>query len=282
MAARTGGLTAADLAAIRRDVRLVRGIDAVLSVREGAISPGEKAVQLDVYVAKDSKDAAGLRPVVNAIQATFADAGAPAGLQLHLAGTVATNLASNASANRSMRVIGLASIVLIVLLLLVILRSAIAAVITFLPSVVALLVSQKFVAGLGEHGVQISSVTQTLLIVLLLGAGTDYGLFLVYRFREELRAGTEPRAAVVRALGRVGGTVGASAATVILALLTLLFASFGLYRDLAVPLALGLAVMLLVGLTLLPALLALFAGLVFPGVRPVEAGESPAERNACG
>jgi putative drug exporter of the RND superfamily len=277
VAARAGGLAAPDLAAIRRDVRLVRGLDAVLSVREGAISPGEKAVQLDVYVARDSKDAAGLRPVVNAIRATFADAGPPAGLQLHLAGTVATNLAGNASANRSMRVVGLASIVLIIVLLLVILRSAIAAVVTFLPSVVALLVSQKLVAGLGEHGVQISSVTQTLLIVLLLGAGTDYGLFLVYRFREELRAGTEPHAAVVRALRRVAGTVGASAGTVILALLTLLFAGFGLYRDLAVPLALGLVVMLLVGLTLLPALLALVAGLAFPGVRPVEAGESPAD-----
>ena len=50
-----------------------------------------------------------------------------------------------------------------------------------------------------------------------------------------------------------------------LALLTLLLATFGLYRDLAVPLALGIAVMLLAGLTLLPALLALTARLDVPG-----------------
>ena len=80
---------------------------------------------------------------------------------------------------------------LIIVLLLIVLRSPVAAVITFVPAVVALLVSEKFIAGLGAHGLQISSVTQTLLIVLILGAGTDYGLFLVYRFREGLRAGGE-------------------------------------------------------------------------------------------
>ena len=100
-----------------------------------------------------------------------------------------------------------------------------AAIATFVPSVVALPTAERFVAGLGAHGLQISSVTETLLVVLLLGAGTDYGLFLVFRFREELQAGTEPREAVVRALTRVGESVTASAGTVIVALLTLLLAS---------------------------------------------------------
>jgi RND superfamily putative drug exporter len=140
-------------------------------------------------------------------------------------------------------------------------------VITLVPSAVALLASEKFIAGLGTHGLQISSITQTLLVVLILGAGTDYGPFLVYRFREELQAGTEPLEAVARALTRVAESITASASTVLLALLTLLLASFGLYRDLAVPLALGIATTLLAGLTLLPALLALSAGVLFPGIR---------------
>ena len=89
------------------------------------------------------------------------------------------------------------------LLLLIVLRSPVAAVVTFVPSVVALLMSEQFVAGLGAHGLQISSVTQTLLIVLLLGAGTDYGLFLVYRFREETagRALTRRRRSSARSPG---------------------------------------------------------------------------------
>ncbi len=62
---------------------------------------------------------------------------------------------------------------------------------------------------------------------------------------------------------RVGESISASAATVIVALLTLLAASFNLYHDLGLPLALGVAVMLLAGLTLLPALLAILGRAVF-------------------
>jgi putative drug exporter of the RND superfamily len=273
VAARADGrLTSSDIAAITREANLARRVNSVTSVRPTAVSPDGRAVQLEVTVSKEQTDVAGLRPVVSDLAATFSSAGAPPGLQLHLAGQVATNAANNSSASKAMGRITLFSIVLILVLLLIVLRSPVALVVTFVPSVVALLASEKFVAGLGAHGLQISSITQTLLIVLMLGAGTDYGLFLVYRFREELRAGAEPRAAVVRALTRVGESITASAGTVILALLTLLFASFGIYHDLGVPLALGVAVMLLAGLTLLPALLAVTATVMFPGLKPAGSG----------
>ena len=110
---------------------------------------------------------------------------------------------------------------------------------------------------------KISEITQLLLIVLLIGAGTDYGLFLVFRVREEIRAGRRAHDAVRYALIRVGESISASAGTVIFALLSLLFASFGIYHDLGIPLALGIAVMLLAGLTLLPALLAIFGNAAF-------------------
>jgi RND superfamily putative drug exporter len=258
-------LTSADVAAIEREARLARQTHGVQSVRYVAESPAGDAVQLAATVSRDISDVAGLKPVIATLAATFPEADAPPGLQLHLAGQAATNAANNASANKAMGRIGMLSVILIIVLLLIVLRSPVAAVITFVPAVVALVVSEKFIAGLGTHGLQISSITQTLLIVLMLGAGTDYGLFLVYRFREELRAGTGEREAVVRALARVGVSITGSAGTVILALLTLLLAGFGLYHDLGIPLALGVAVMLLAGLTLLPALLAVSAPVMFPG-----------------
>ena len=258
-------LTSADVAAIDREARLAKQVSAVQSVRYVAVSPGGDAVQLTATVSRDASDVAGLKPVVAALEATFPHAAAPPGLQFHLTGQVAENAANNTSANKAMKRIGLLSVLLITVLLLIVLRSPVAAVVTFVPAGVALLVAERFIAGLGAHGLQISSVTQTLLIVLMLGAGTDYGLFLVYRFREELRAGTDQREAVVRALTRTGESITGSAGTVILALLTLLLAGFGLYHDLGVPLALGVAVMLLAGLTLLPALLAVCAGVMFPG-----------------
>jgi RND superfamily putative drug exporter len=107
-----------------------------------------------------------------------------------------------------------------------------------------------------------------LLTELLLGAGTDYGLFLVYRVREEIHGGRPHMDAVAHALIRIGESISASAGTVILALLTLLLASFGIYQNLGVPLAVGMGVMLLAGLTLLPALLAIFGRAVFWPSKP--------------
>ena len=263
-------LSSADVAAITREGKLARQVAGVQSVKFVAISPDDGAVQLTAAVNRDASDVSGLKPVVAALQATFPKAGAPPGLRLHLAGQVADNAANNSSANKATGRIGIFSVLLIIVLLLIVLRSPVAVVVTFVPSVVALLASEKFIAGLGAHGLQISSVTETLLIVLMLGAGTDYGLFLVYRFREELRAGRGEHEAVIEALTRVGESITGSAGTVILALLTLLFAGFELYHDLGVPLALGVAVMLLTGLTLLPALLAsekFTAGFGAPGLQ---------------
>ncbi len=161
------------------------------------------------------------------------------------------------------------SFLLIIVLLLIIFRAPLAALVTLIPPGFALLVSFRFIGGLGAHGLQISEITDILLIVLMLGAGTDYGLFLVFRVREALRDGKDPQDAVVHALVRVGESISASAGTVILALLTLLFATFGIYHDLGIPLAVGMAVMLLAGLTLLPALLAIFGRAAFWPTRVV-------------
>jgi putative drug exporter of the RND superfamily len=102
-----------------------------------------------------------------------------------------------------------------------------------------------------------------MLIVLVLGAGTDYGLFLVFRVRENLREGAHPKDAVRSAVTRVGETITFSALTVIAALLSLLVATFQIYSQLGIPLAIGIGTMLLAGLTLLPALLAVFGRAAF-------------------
>ena len=203
------------------------------------------------------------KAVVKALQRTFSHANPPPGLQLHLAGQVATLVANQASSNKSGNKVQLFSILFIIVLLVLVFRSVPAAVVTLLPAGLALLISTRLIGALGAGGLQISSVTQVLLIVLLLGAGTDYGLFLVFRVREALRDGQHPHDAVRHSIVRVGESITASGATVIIALLTLLLASFGLYHDLGVPLAVGIAVMLLIGLTLLPALLAILGRRAF-------------------
>jgi putative drug exporter of the RND superfamily len=81
--------------------------------------------------------------------------------------------------------------------------------------------------------------------------------------RENLREGADPKDAVRAAVTRVGETITFSAFTVIAALLSLLVATFQIYSELGIPLAIGIGTMLLAGLTLLPALLAVFGRAAF-------------------
>ena len=266
VASRAGQLTTADEAAIAREASAAHGIAHVTSVRAVGVSADGEAALLRVRVDVNRNDISVEKTVVAALEQTLHDAGAPAGLHLNLAGQVATEVANQASSNKSGGRVQTLSLLFIIALLLIVFRSPLAALVTLLPSALALLISMRLIGELGAHGLQISSVTQVLLIVLLLGAGTDYGLFLVFRVRESLRDGLGAHDAVEAALVRVGESITASAGTVILALLTLLLASFGLYHDLALPLAIGMAVMLSLGLTLLPALLAIFGRRAFwPG-----------------
>ena len=258
-----GALTASDQAAIAREVTAIRRVPLVLSAQEAGTSPDGQATQIIVMARVNAADIATQKTLVTNLQATLPQARPPAGLQFHTAGTVATNVANQGSSNSVGGKIQAFSLLFIVLLLLIIFRSLLAPLVTLLPAVFALVISMRFIAGLGAHGLKISEITSLLLIVLLLGAGTDYGLFLVFRVREEIRAGRDPKDAVSHSLVRVGESISASAGTVILALLTLLLASFGIYKDLGVPLAVGVGVMLLAGLTLLPALLAIFGRAVF-------------------
>ncbi len=263
VASRDGGLTSQDLAAVSRSAGAARSVDGVLGVQGPVLSADGQAVQLRVRVQAARNDISADKAILSGLQGTFGRIDAPAGLQFHAAGQIATAVANQASSNRSGNQIQLFSILFIVALLLVVFRAPLAAVVTLLPAGLALLISTGVIGELGAQGLKISSITQVLLIVLLLGAGTDYGLFLVFRVREELRDGHGGHEAVVRALVRVGESISASAGTVILALLTLLLAGFGLYHDLGLPLAVGMAVMLAIGLTLLPALLAIFGRAVF-------------------
>ena len=150
-----------------------------------------------------------------------------------------------------------------IVLLFIVYRAALAPLITLIPAALAVALSGLLIAQLARVGVSVASIAQLLLIVLLLGAGSDYGLFLSFRFREELARGTEPRQALITAVARVGEAITYSGLTVAAALLTLLLAPFGIYRGLGPALALGIGVMLAAALTLTPSLLAIFGGAAF-------------------
>jgi RND superfamily putative drug exporter len=263
IATRQGRLTQADLQAVGREAQLAARVQRVQSATPLGISADGQAATIRVRAQLSANDVTKDKDVIDSMVATFSKANLPAGLQMHVAGQVATLVANQASSNKAGSKVQGFSFLFIILLLLIVFRSIPAALVTLIPSGLALLISTRVIGGLGQSGLQISSITEILLIILLLGAGTDYGLFLVFRVREELRDGKEPHDAVRHSIVRVGESITASAGTVILALLTLLLATFGLYKDLGAPLAVGVAIMLLIGLTLLPALLAILGRKAF-------------------
>ena len=187
----------------------------------------------------------------------------PGGLRAHLAGPVAAGIDTSRASHSSGNLGEDLSIVFILVLLLMVFRAVLAPLLTLAPAVLVTQLAGPVIAEAAMAGLRVSSLTQILILILALGAGTDYGLFLVFRVREELRAGQPPHDAVVRALSRVGESVAFSAATVIAALLTLLLATFGLFSGLGVPLAIAVGLMLAAALTLLPALLAIFGRAAF-------------------
>ena len=106
-------------------------------------------------------------------------------------------------------------------------------------------------------------ITNEFISVVLFGAGTNYCLFLLSRYREALRDGVLPREAIVLALRRVGEAISCSAATVIAAMVIVGFTLSPLLRAIGPSVAVSIGLMLLAGLSLVPALLSLCGMAVF-------------------
>jgi RND superfamily putative drug exporter len=144
----------------------------------------------------------------------------------------------------------------VALLLLITYRSPILWLVPLAVVAVADQVSNGLIAMLSRHSsLNFGPAVTGIVEVLVFGAGTDYALLLIARYREELREVADRRQAMRRALSAAGPAIAASATTVILALLTLLLAALGNDKAIGVAGAIGIATALLFGLVVLPAAL---------------------------
>ena len=105
--------------------------------------------------------------------------------------------------------------------------------------------------------------TVGILSVLVFGAGTDYALLLISRYRDELRTTEDRRAAMAHALRRTTEAVISSASTVVIGLLTLLLSLFPATRGLGLASAVGVVVAAFAALVVLPAALVVFGRWIF-------------------
>jgi len=156
----------------------------------------------------------------------------------------------------------LVTIVLVVVVLLLIYRAPLAALVPLMTIGVAFLVSRGLLGFLAQGGWKLSSVLDSFIVVLVFGVGTDYTIFMISRFREEL-ARNRYADAVRVTVSRIGAVIAASAATVIVGLASMIVARFGMIQTTGPALALAVFITLLAGLTLTPSLLAILGRRLF-------------------
>lgn len=148
------------------------------------------------------------------------------------------------------------TVVVLLLLLLATYRSPLIALVPLAVVALAYLVAAGLAYGLVAAGLtEVSGQTTAILIVLMFGAGTDYCLLIVARFRDELRRTRNVDEAMVAAAQRTAPAILSAGAIVVGAMLVLALADFNATREMGPILALGVAIMVCAGLTLLPAVL---------------------------
>ncbi len=185
-------------------------------------------------------------------------------LKLGVTGQAATALDSQESSGDTDAMIMSATLLLIIVLLLVIFRSPLIAI---LPVIIIMLVFMVAIGLIGTAaelgGLKADSSISAILIVVLFGVGTDYILFLLFRYREHLRAGQAPKQALEDAVAKVGETIASAAGAVIVAFLALLLSTMGMMRAMGPSLAIAVAVTLVAALTLVPAVFSLLGAKAF-------------------
>src|SRR5665647_1476782 len=160
------------------------------------------------------------------------------------------------------------ALAVVIFILLITYRSPILWLLPVISAGLALTLAQAVVYLLATNGLTVNAHSAGILTVLVFGAGTDYALLLVARYREELRRHEDRHEAMAFALHRTGPAIFASGATVIAGMLCLLVASMNSTKGLGPVAAVGIAVGLMVMLTLLPALLTIFGRWFFWPVHP--------------
>ena len=170
----------------------------------------------------------------------------------------------------------LITLLVVIVILLFTYRSPVLWLLPIICAVVANTISMGVVYLLAKYAdLTVNGQSQAILSILVIGAGTDYALLLVARYREELRRHSDRHEAMAFALHRAAPAILASAATVAVGMLCLTIADLNSTAGLGPVNAVGIAVTFLVMVTLLPALLVVFGRWIFWPKRPAFGTKEP-------
>ena len=277
---KTDGLTSADLAAIGEQAQKFGAIEGIDDEVVGPIpSSGSppQAAQVIVPVKLSADGGWEHLPVLIEQIRTIAGEGGD-GVTFHVTGPGGSAADSAEAFEGIDGALLFSALIVVIIMLLLTYRSPVLWLLPVISVGFALMVSQGIIYLLAKNaGLTVNAQSAGILTVLVFGAGTDYALLLVARYREELRRHEDRHEAMGVALRRAGPAIWASGGTVILGMLCLVFADLNSTAGLGPVAAIGVAVGLLAMVTLLPALLVICGRWVFWPVRPAYGSDAHVE-----
>ncbi len=222
------------------------------------------------FTQNDSYTYHGQTPVYNDVDEinvvgprTLASNPAYAGIDFYQSGSAPLDEATMSLANSALSLLLVLTIVLLVVIMVVYFRAPLVPAVSFAAIGVALLVSLGGLYLIGRYVMSIDPILESIILVFLLAIGTDYSVFMAARYKEELVRHHDHGRAVASAVQWAGQSITTSGLTVIVVGLALSFSGIGLMEQLGLALSLSVVVLLLAGLTLIPAILALVGPKVF-------------------
>ncbi|GGV78764.1 putative membrane protein [Streptomyces griseoloalbus] len=263
-----GRLTDTDLADVKK---VAAGLEKADLEKISAVETGPQAVSANGEIALASILATTENPYDETLIESVGEMREQAvpllkGTDLHMGitGSAATALDTKESSGDTDAMIMMATLVLLIVLLAAIFRSPLIAILPVLVIALVFVLATGMISIASEAGgFQADASIGSILIVVLFGVGTDYLLFLLFRYRELLRNGQAPKEAMTEAVTRVGETIASAAGAVIVAFLALLLSSLGMLKALGPALAISVGVTLIASLTLVPAVFSLLGTKAF-------------------
>src|SRR3954471_3546632 len=270
---RTGGLSRQNLRTIATQLPQIQSMDGVTGKVTGPVTSSDREVAQTLVTYNFGKNGWNDLP---ATADTLRNLTKIPGIEVRIAGQ-GGQAADSADAFAGIDgTLLFATLGVVILILLFTYRSPLLWTLPIFCAVVALMSSEALIYFLAKYaGLTVNGQSQGILTVLVIGAGTDYALLLVARYREELRRHEDRHEAMAFALHRATPAILASAATVAIGMLCLTLAEMNSTAGLGPVLAIGVAVTLLVMITLLPALLVIVGRWVFWPKRPAFGSTEP-------
>ncbi len=265
-----GGITPADNAKAAQDAAALGRVTGVTGEVVGPVPAKDgQALQTIVPI---KVDADGWDKIVDVVDDLKAVTGTgDAGLSIQFAGPAAIAADSAEAFEGIDGTLLYTTLAIVTIILLITYRSPVLWLLPIIAAGVALTTSQAVIYLLAKHAdLVVNAQSAGILTVLVFGAGTDYALLLVARYREELRRHEDRHEAMALALHRAGPAIIASAATVAVGMSCLTLAEVNSTSGLGPVSAIGIVVGLLAMITLLPALLVVFGRWLFWPVRPTQ------------